>query len=167
MSHIEVENPRGLVLMRHGLTTCRDNEEVLSKIGVEQIWRTAKDMVLGDLRPDFILSSRAPRAKQTAQLLADLFQQAGWKITLREDDRVEYGNILEALSSLGTERVILVVGHKDTIDAATEKLTSRSFAPRFAEAVLIDCMNIPGNSWQQAFKSNNNRWVENIPRHWV
>jgi phosphohistidine phosphatase len=98
-----------------------DDERPLNKRGKKEMRRVAKFLSVLDLKPDEILTSPLPRARETADIAAERF-----KLHVREEDTLAGGFNADALKDLVRKYHVdnlMVVGHEPNFSEVIADLT--------------------------------------------
>jgi phosphohistidine phosphatase len=110
-----------LYIVRHGIAVppgtpgIRDDERLLTSKGEKRIRQVARGLVKLDLKLDRIVTSPLPRARATAEIIAD-------ELDMREI--LETSNVLQTVSSAATverwlrernDNRLMIVGHNPTL----------------------------------------------------
>jgi len=140
---------RQLILMRHGhAEELRDDfARRLTEVGRSAARRAGQALAAAHFSPQRILSSSAPRAFETAELVADC---CGYGAELQAEPALylaEEGPYLNALRSLPDPLTrVLLVGHNPTLSALARKLGALG-----AELRPADYVELPLElaAWQQ------------------
>jgi len=120
---------RHAIAVPHGTSGYeQDSERPLTKKGKDKMLRIAEGLRAFDLSFDLILSSPFPRAKQTAQIVADVF---GAKKVLEYTDHLTVGgdpeNLVDEIQKKYADRQsIMLVGHEPYLSGLISVLVSGS-----------------------------------------
>ena len=139
---------RRLILMRHGHAEelREDFARRLTEKGRSAARRAGQALARAGFRPELILTSPAPRAQETAKLVAEA---CGYGPALQAEPTLylsEEGPHLDALRALPQTLVrALLVGHNPTLSALASKLGEPGKELRPAEYVEL-CLEL--DSWQ-------------------
>jgi len=113
-----------LYLFRHGIAADRtpdgtDDERALTDKGVRRTRQAARGLAALRITPDLLLTSPKRRARQTADLLAEVFD-----VPVREDVRLAAGNERRDLEAACDAKVhtLILVGHQPDLAWAAERL---------------------------------------------
>jgi phosphohistidine phosphatase len=128
-----------LYLLRHGIAVepgsadFADDERPLTPKGRRRVRQVAFGLEVLKIKPDRIVSSPLPRARQTAEIVADVLKMPE---RLEFDDALRAG--VEAASVIDWIRgrpdgTLMVVGHNPWISEAVERLTAGAAVPEFVE----------------------------------
>ena len=134
--------------MRHGeaghhSAAADDDERSLTAPGVEALRAAAPIWRRLNLRPDIVISSPLPRARQTAELLA-----AGIGLTrpIEQDDGLRpgarWGDMARAMAAHPDGRRVMFVGHEPDLSSAVSLLTGAS-SIRMRKGGIA-CVEFPG-----------------------
>lgn len=136
-----------LVILRHAdaerlSTTGRDADRVLSGHGHQQaLWIAQELSSRSDSRPTAVRSSPAPRARQTAEALAEA---CSLDVEIEPLLGLESpaSSIISAVSESGTDHVLCIVGHNDALSAVVDVLvqgpTAQGAPLRTGEACVLE-----------------------------
>lgn len=135
---------RQVLILRHGKAEKSDGElpdrdRRLLPRGRQQCESMARQLVDGGYPPDYVLSSPALRARETAGRTIDA---TGLGIPVQGDERLydatprSYLSILQDLPE-GVERV-LVVGHNPTVEEFVEHATGREQRMKTAYLAVLE-----------------------------
>ena len=124
-----------LYILRHAIASDRsptatggDSQRPLTVDGIEKMRRAARGMRAMELEFDLILSSPFVRAKQTAEIVANLFELSGklaYSPTLAADGNPK--DLIEELKrKYGKRKNILLVGHEPYLSRLISLLISGS-----------------------------------------
>lgn len=120
-----------------------DDDRELTEAGVAELRAAAPHWRRLNLRPDLVISSPLPRARQTADLLVE-----GVGLTRRTiaDDRLrpgaDWADLARALTVDRDARRVMFVGHEPDLSTAVELLTgARAIRLR---AGGVACVEFPG-----------------------
>ncbi len=105
-----------LILIRHGKATQEfmpDKKRYLVEKGIKRTKKFALDLKDKEIFPDIIISSPAVRAKQTSEIVADIFEYNVDKIQINnifyfEPDELVFNEIYSLPNSAST---VFIVGH--------------------------------------------------------
>jgi len=137
-----------LYFLRHGKagqfsTSADDDERTLTDAGVAALRAAAPLWQRINLRPDVVISSPLPRARETAELLA-----AGIAMTRPPvvDDRLlpgaSWGDMARAMADFPDARRVMFVGHEPDLSSAVRLLTAAASVRMRAGGVA--CVEFPG-----------------------
>jgi phosphohistidine phosphatase SixA len=130
-----------LYLMRHG--EANDDERALTEAGVYALRAAAPVWRRLNLRPDIVISSPLPRARQTAELLA---AGIGLARPVAQDDRLRpgarWGDLARAMAAHPDARRVMLVGHEPDLSSAVCLLTGAS-SVRMRKGGIA-CVEFPG-----------------------
>ena len=107
-----------LLIIRHGIAVPRgtpdipDDERPLTKRGRRRFRSAARGLAALVKRPDFVLSSPLPRARQTAEVAV---RQWGKKVDVIEEAALAGGSVEEIATMLNRypgESTVVIVGHE-------------------------------------------------------
>jgi len=113
-----------------------DDERPLTERGKKEIRRVAKFLRELDVPLDDILSSPLPRARQTADIIADRF-----KLNVREHDTLGGGFELSGLKELVQKYPVdnlMIVGHEPSFSETICKLTGADCKLSKGGVALVD-----------------------------
>jgi phosphohistidine phosphatase len=128
-----------LYVVRHGIAVdpgtpgIPDDERPLTPKGEKRMREIARGLRRLDLKLDRIVTSPLPRARATAEIVADV---------LDVKDRLETSNVLQAGTSAGTimrwlderrEERLMIVGHNPTVSELIALLIHGSSQPRICD----------------------------------
>lgn len=139
---------RQLILMRHGhAEESRDDyARRLTDAGRNAARRSGEALAKSGFRPQRILSSPAPRALETAALVADVCGDTGAVDVDEALYLAEEAAYLTALRALpDTLHSVVLVGHNPTLSTLASKLGGRGVELRPAEYVRL---HLTLASWQ-------------------
>src|SRR5437868_170190 len=130
-----------LYLLRHGIAdwpnwTRPDDERPLTEKGARQVQRVARALAKKGVKPELILSSPLPRARQTAEITAEAL---GLKVT--EDPTLAPGFDAAGLQRLLSERGgkdLMLVGHEPDFSSVIKSLTGGSVVMAKAGIARVD-----------------------------
>lgn len=130
-----------LYLLRHGRAEdpgpgMSDSDRRLTPEGVREMEAVAAALARMDLRPDLILTSPMPRARETAEIVA---RTLGLEHALRVEPRVlslGLGELQQIAAENPRTARLLVVGHEPTLSLVAGRLCGGS-AIRLRKAGLI------------------------------
>ena len=116
----------------------------LSEKGVASMRAAAAVWQRLNIRPEVVISSPLPRARETAELLVEALEgRAGALVT---DDRLapgaEWSDLAQAMAPHAAARRVMFVGHEPDLSAAVELLT-RAASVRMRKGGLA-CLEFPG-----------------------
>jgi phosphohistidine phosphatase len=140
---------RQLILMRHGhAEELRDDfARHLTEVGRSAARRAGQALAAAHFSPQRILTSSAPRAFETAQLVADCLGQGQELEAVPALYLAEEGPYLSALRALPDALArVLLVGHNPTLSALAGKLGAAGAELRPAEYVELQ---LELAAWQQ------------------
>jgi phosphohistidine phosphatase len=163
------DNKKTLLVLRHGKSSWNDNslldhERPLNKRGRNQGSKMGKLLKELDLVPDFIISSTAKRAIDTAELIVE-FSGFNGKInsdsSLYNQTSEQYIKVLAELPDNYSK--VLIVGHNPSLENLIEKLTNRTELMKTCYLARID-INI--KSWKDITRERDksvlvNKWRPN------
>lgn len=142
-----------LIFMRHGSDDFVSGH--LLPAGVEQV-RAEAQRLSEILIPDKILSSCADRARQTAEIVRDVFSgkvRAG-ALSVSYNEGLAYSAegsaifVQKFLPRLGTDfKTVLCVSHNETISTNLSYLTGTAISPGFAESMIL---KFRAKNWAEA-----------------
>lgn len=137
-----------LYFVRHGdagkYTGAADDEErVLTEAGVAALRAAAPLLRRLNLRPDRVISSPLPRARQTAELVMADIGMAGEPVV---DDRLrpgaEWSDLARAMAAHPDVRRVMFVGHEPDLSSAVQLLAGASSVRLRTGGVA--CVEFPG-----------------------
>lgn len=130
-----------LYVFRHGIADPADRDmsdadRPLSPIGTERTLAAARGLARFADRPEAILTSPKDRARQTAGILADVFD-----LTPITSDVLAEGPALDVIHMLRErdEQRIMIVGHEPTLSGVIETLCTQKNLPGFIEMKKAAC----------------------------
>jgi phosphohistidine phosphatase len=139
-----------LLIIRHATAVPRgtpdmpDEERPLTKRGERRFRGAAEGLARLMKRPDTLLSSPLPRARQTAEIAA----KAWGKVEVEEEPALaggSYNEIATALSRFPSDSTVAIVGHEPDLSTLLARLLGSSKPERLAfkkgGAALVD---VPG-----------------------
>ena len=139
-----------LVIIRHAVAVPRgtpdmpDDERPLTRKGRRQFRLAARGLAAILKRPDALLSSPLPRARQTADILA----KAWGKVKVSETPALAGGtfeDLAVALAAFGAKDSVAIVGHEPDLSEVLARLLGTPYADRLTfrkgGAALL---NVPG-----------------------
>lgn len=125
-------NKKILLILRHGKAIEKYNEisdykRYLNKQGKNQAAAIGKLLEQIDLIPEFIISSSAIRAIDTAKIVAEC---SGYNEKINSDQSLYYQNSVEQYikvlgNTLDKYNKVLIVGHNPSVENLIEKLTNK------------------------------------------
>lgn len=141
-----------LLLVRHaaavpaGTPGMPDDERPLTSKGKAKFRGAARGLARITRRPDVLLTSPLPRARQTAEIAARAFKRV--KPTI--DPALARGSVPGILSAVGAhpaDAMVAIVGHEPTLSALLAHLLGAAHGDRFAfkkgGAALVDLPDGP------------------------
>ncbi len=130
-----------ILFLRHGEADWPDwdkpdDERPLTRRGRKEMKRVAEFLERLDLCPDAILSSPLPRARQTAEIVAE---RVGKEVTI--EPKLVHGfnseRLRDMIANTDGER-IMIVGHEPEFSQVIEKLTGGRVKLSKAGVALLD-----------------------------
>ncbi len=128
-----------LYLLRHGIAVphgspeFEDDDRPLTPRGRRRTRQVAFGLEMLKVRPDRIVTSPLPRARQTAEIVADVLKMPE---RLESDEAlragVETASVIDWVRSR-SEETLMVVGHNPWISELVERLTAGSSSSAFVE----------------------------------
>lgn len=159
--------PLTLYIVRHAKAEDRatfmvDHDRQLTSDGIIAAARMGRYLHQKEIRPDVVISSTAPRAKDTAKVIAE---QIGYNTAdIRLDEALFEGGpkaYLAAVNTLPeTVRTAMIVGHNPDVSYLAEYLTHQdigSMSKGAVVAVTFDGLNwaeVAGRTGHVAFKTS-------------
>ncbi len=137
-------------------------ENSLTRFGMSQVRRVAKQMAQEGFKPDVVLTGPLRKSAETAQVVSDAYEAAGHRLTLRSDFRLRRGNVADALTRLTGEQNVLVIVSPTQMEGAVEHLTKSRLPPREPEGAQATFVTINQPSWAGAIRSPNSKIVRTI-----
>jgi phosphohistidine phosphatase len=137
-----------LYFVRHGkagqyTAAADDDKRDLTDAGVEALKAAGPILRRLNLRPDLVLSSPLPRAKQTAELV---MAGLGLKGEPTLDDRLspgaDWADLARAMAAQPDARRVMFVGHEPDLSSAVSLLTGAS-SVRMRNGGIA-CVEFPG-----------------------
>ncbi len=154
-SFIVKKMPKKLFLVRHAKTEegsfeKRDFDRELVNRGLQDATRLGKYFNTKDIKPDQILSSDAPRAYATAELIAS---QMGYELSriYKNHDIYEASvrTLLQLVSNLKNDwNSVMIVGHNPPINYLAEYLTGADIGHMYTGSCAI--ITFKTNFWMEA-----------------
>jgi len=130
-----------IYVFRHGIAEPRgmdkpDADRALTQLGFDRTHLAAQGLARFADRPDVILTSPLLRARQTAEIIANLFGMTP-KIApvLADNPAVQ---VIHMLRDREEERV-MIVGHEPTLSEVIESLCTHKSLPAFIELKKAAC----------------------------
>lgn len=147
-----------LFIVRHGQSPAAHEAGVptdalrpLAELGREDVRRTAEAIKDRGGRPDRILTSPLVRARQTADILAEVLEPAAAVEVFEDLDGTASGQeVWDDLKRLhGSDRQVVLVGHMPSVSEIVHYLTGRSasFRPGACCEVFLDAPKDGGLVW--------------------
>jgi len=135
-----------LYFLRHGKAgsprATNDDDRELTDDGAAALRSAAPLWRRLNLRPDVVLSSPLPRARQTAELLCDAV--GGTPLT---DDRLRpgasWGDLARAMADHPEARRVMFVGHEPDLSGAIGQLTGSSVRMRKGGLACLEFYGVP------------------------
>ena len=125
------ERMKNLFLLRHARAVSsrdglRDFDRFLSDQGRKQAERVGKYLKKHNICPDLVLSSTAPRARETTELVLEAAERMS---EVRNDQRIYEASaqqLLEVVSEIEEDKnEVLLVGHNPGVEELLQRLTGR------------------------------------------
>ena len=130
-----------------------DHERPLKKRGKKDAERMGKLLKAKELEPDLILSSTALRAKQTAEIVADICKCKKEIIFLDSLYMAEPSDILRAIEKNAKDKkTIMVIGHNPGLEAFLQIANGKV---ETLPTASIAYLTAPINDWGKLQKGEN------------
>ncbi len=150
-----------IYLVRHskaekGMVDSPDVKRRLSKKGKKDARRLAKKLLKGGFTPDFLLTSSAKRAVETARIFAKVFQHSAKKIVLNEtlykgSELPVQQEFLEMVHGFDDRhQSVMIFGHEPKVSEFASFLR-RDFSELMPTSAVA-CFDIRNNSWAKVTK---------------
>jgi phosphohistidine phosphatase SixA len=108
-----------IIVMRHG--EYDDTTKLLTEDGKADARDVTGQLATDNHVPNVIVHSEAPRAKETAEIMAETFRNAGYEVTVEQSENLNYdhnfffGSVEELPETTNT---VLLVTHNLALDGA-------------------------------------------------
>lgn len=150
-----------IYLVRHskaekGKVDSPDVKRRLSKKGKNDARRLAKKLLKGGFTPDFLVTSSAKRAVETARIFAKVFQHSAKKIVLNEtlytgSDLPVHQEFFEIVHGFDDRhQSVMIFGHEPKMSEFASFL--RSDFSELMPTSAVACFDIRNNSWAKVTK---------------
>lgn len=150
-----------IYLVRHakaekGKVDSPDVKRRLNKKGKNDARRLAKKLLKGGFTPDFLVTSSAKRAVETARIFAKVFQHSAKKIVLNEtlytgSDLPVHQEFLEIVHGFDDRhQSVMLFGHEPKMSEFASFL--RSDFSELMPTSTVACFDIRNNSWAKVTK---------------
>ncbi len=142
-----------LYLVRHGITASTANaEQTLSEMGMQQTQDVGRFLKKAGVEIDEIIHSEKWRAKQTAQIIAQI---AAPDLTLIEKSGLKPNDPIEPLlHEIATfDRNVMLIGHLPFLEKLLTTLTlgTETLCPVDLCGTCVVCLQGTGHIWQIAW----------------
>jgi phosphohistidine phosphatase len=140
-----------ILILRHAKSSWKhpelsDHDRPLNKRGLREAPQMGKVMKKEGLLPDMVLSSTARRARDTAQIVAEMCSYAGEIRLIPDLYRADVEDILGFLQNLDDSiSIVMVVGHNPDLEMLLSTLTGEEEALPPAALVQVE---LPIQSWK-------------------
>ena len=154
-----------ILIFRHAKTEKRegdmkDFERKLTDRGRKDVKKIGKDLAKRRALPDLLLSSRAVRAQETADIFAESSGFNGEMQYLDELYQAYPGDYLRLCAEYGRDyKRIMIVGHNPEIEDFLESLTGHTDKVKTCE---INRLSIDIETWSEAATASNTELTERL-----
>jgi phosphohistidine phosphatase len=151
-----------ILILRHAKSSWKhpelsDHDRPLNKRGLTEAPQMGKLMRKEGLLPDIVLSSTARRARDTAQMVAEMCAYAGEIRLIPDLYRADVEDILGFLQNQDDSfSVVMVVGHNPDLEMLLSTLTGEDEALPPAALAQVE---MPIQSWKELDPEKNGKLV--------